>query len=90
MSSLNSLRAGPMPTTLDGGQFMASRSAVVTVGDTTINYTGIADPGSSPSDACWLISRVTVNADGSTVTEFPNGNASFDQIWNNHASLSYS
>ena len=84
------LRVGMTPTVLDAAAFMASRSASATVGADTIYYNGYAAPGSVTSAAVWCISRITLAADGTTATEFPGGAATFSQVWDNHAALTYS
>lgn len=53
----------------------------------TYLYLGEAVPGTATSAAGWRISRVT-NADSTIV--WADGDGSFDNIWDNRASLSYS
>lgn len=57
-------------------------------GDANIEYVGKAIPGSATSAAVWQISRID-NTTG-LVLEFADGNSSFDNIWDNRESLSYS
>jgi len=52
----------------------------------TYTYIGKADPGSSTASALWQIQRMT-NADNTIL--FANGNANFNNIWNNRGSLTY-
>lgn len=54
-----------------------------------ITYVGKAVVGSVTSDSVWQISRIT-ETDGDLVVQYADGNASFDNIWDNRASLSYS
>lgn len=56
----------------------------------TIIYRGEAVPGSAESSAVWRIRRITLNAEGDATTEYAEGDAQFDNIWNDRASLSYS
>jgi len=60
------------------------------VGDTLI-YRGWANPGTATSAPSWRIRRTTfVGADEDVVHEWADGNANFDNIWDNRASYSYS
>lgn len=52
----------------------------------TYTYIGHAAPGSATSSAVWRVKRLT-NADATVV--WADGNGSFDNIWDNRASLSY-
>ncbi len=54
-----------------------------------ITYVGKAAVGSVTSDAVWQIQRLTETT-GDLVVQFADGNADFDNIWDNRASLSYS
>jgi hypothetical protein len=67
-----------------GGTKYALRLA--TAGD--IDYVGEAAVGTVTSAALWRIKRVD-NTSG-VIILWADGNASFDNIWNNYASLSYS
>jgi len=55
----------------------------------TVSYVGKAAPGTAETAAAWKISRITVTG---TVTkiELADGNANYDNIWDNRASLTYS
>jgi len=55
-----------------------------------ITYIGKADPGSSEASGVWQISRIDESSPGQTIILFPDGQNSFDKIWDNRASLSYS
>ena len=57
---------------------------------TTIAYVGEAIPGTLDSSASWRIKRLTLGLDDDVVTEWAGGNANFDKVWNDRASLSYS
>lgn len=54
-----------------------------------LRYEGFAEPGTSTSEAGWLIRRYTWN-DGVPDIDYANGEAKFNQIWDNRAGLSYS
>lgn len=51
-------------------------------------YLGSAPFGTSPGAAAWQIKRFNV-ASG-VICQFADGNADFDNVWDNRASLSYS
>lgn len=57
-------------------------------GDT--EYIGKAEAGTQGSEPKWLIKKLVYNAQGlQTATLFANGKVAFDQIWNDHDSLTY-
>ena len=54
-------------------------------------YKGEAIPGSAESAAVWRIRRLSfVGADEDVVEEWAEGTASFDKVWDDRLSLSYS
>ena len=53
-------------------------------------YLGKAQIGSVTSAAVWQIQKLTFGADGDVEITWADGNAAFDNIWDNRASLSYS
>lgn len=55
----------------------------------TVAYAGAAEPGSATSAASWQIQRLTFSGND-VVVEFADGDADFDNVWDNRASLSYS
>lgn len=52
-------------------------------------YIGEAEPGSLTSDPVWRIKKVDFTGDDSAIT-WADGNSNFDNIWDDHLSLSYS
>ncbi len=54
-----------------------------------ITYVGKAAVGSATSSAVWQIQRITETGPDITI-QWADGNASFDNIWDNRASLTYS
>lgn len=54
-----------------------------------ITYIGEADPGESASDATWRIKRLTETGPD-IVIAWADGNANFDNVWNDRLGLSYS
>lgn len=75
---------------MEGSQFLTSRTVSAEVGDTQIMYIGLAYPGSLESDAVWMIQRIAVNSDDSTITLFAAGSAKFNQVWADREHLIYS
>jgi len=55
--------------------------------DATHRWTGLATPGSATSAAVWQISRETI-ADGTVL--WADGDSNFNNIWNDHLTLTYS
>ena len=56
--------------------------------DAATTYEGMAVPGSATSAAVWRIKRVGTVASDVTVL-WADGNANFDNIWDNRLALSY-
>ena len=56
--------------------------------DATTTYVGLAAPGVGTGSAVWQIRRLTSSGNDLTV-EWADGNAEFDNVWDNRASLSY-
>lgn len=54
----------------------------------TITYVGEADPASSTASAVWRIKRL--DSTSGLIVLYAGGAATFNQIWNNRAALSYS
>jgi hypothetical protein len=50
-------------------------------------YFGKADVGSDTSDAVWQVKKFTI---ATGIFTHADGNASFDNVWDNRASLTYS
>ena len=55
----------------------------------TVTYIGKAVPGANTSSASWLIKRITESGTITTVA-YADGNSSFDNVWDNRTSLTYS
>lgn len=54
-------------------------------------YYGLAAPGTATSAPLWQIRRLDYDGTGNLLDElYPNGSASFSNIWDNRAALSYS
>ena len=53
-------------------------------------YRGWAVPGSATSAPSWRIRRTRfIGAEGDVIHDWADGNASFDNIWDDRASLTY-
>ncbi len=90
MISANDLQKRNIPLTGRLDAFLTARTEKVMDGTTAIFYLGSAHPGSAESAAVWVIQRVSIYGNESTDTLFANGKATFDQVWDDRASLSYS
>lgn len=58
--------------------------------DSTIVYKGEAQPGAVDSAAVWRIHRLVLNSEFDVVQTWADGDANFDNIWDDRLSLSYS
>lgn len=56
----------------------------------TLAYLGKAFPGASDASAVWQIQKLAFGTDGDVNITWADGNAAFDNVWNDRASLSYS
>lgn len=54
-----------------------------------VTYFGFAAPGTAEGSAGWRISKETITSGDSSIV-WADGDASFDNVWTNRASLSYS
>lgn len=52
-------------------------------------YQGEATPGVINSVAGWRIKKMIIGEDGDVDTLWADGNANFDNVWNDRASLTY-
>lgn len=55
---------------------------------TNVTYVGLADTGSLGSNAVWRIFKIDETS-GLVIT-YADGNSSFDNVWDNRVSLTYS
>jgi hypothetical protein len=56
----------------------------------TLAYLGKAQVGTATSAAGWQIQKLDFGIDGDVTVTWADGNAGFDNVWDNRASLSYS
>lgn len=59
-------------------------------GSSNLIYVGTAVPGTLTSAASWLIKKLTYSGSNLTQVTFPNGVATYTNIWDNRVSLTYS
>lgn len=55
----------------------------------TVTYIGYAEQGAGTDAASWAIEKIDGDVSGDTVITWA-GNANFDQVWDDRATLSYS
>ncbi len=55
-----------------------------------LTYVGHADPGTATSAALWRIRRLDASSDPDLTIMWADGDDSFDNVWDNRATLSYS
>ena len=54
-------------------------------------YIGKSNPGSTKGDSLWQIRKITYNASNNPIdVQWANGVCSFDKIWDNRVSYTYS
>ena len=56
----------------------------------TAAYLGQAVPGTATSAASWRIQKLTFGGDGDVTSQWADGDANFNNVWDDRASLSYS
>jgi hypothetical protein len=73
-----------------GGSASTDEATRVDVVSSTTTYVGKAAVGSATSASVWKIQRLTSNAEGDLTVEYATGAATYLNVWDNRASLSYS
>ena len=68
---------------------VAGMAREVDLSDSSTWYKGWADVGTATSAASWRIQRITISS-GTYSFDWADGDAEFDNVWDNRASLSYS
>ncbi len=81
---------GPMGATGPQGECVPASSYAIILDESAspITYIGTANPGTFTSEATWQIKRMDETS-GLVIT-FADGNANFDNIWDDRTSLIYS
>lgn len=69
---------------------LPAQSIVTDVANTTVTFVGKASTGTATSASSWLIFKLTTDVNGSITIQYANGSTSYNQIWNDRDSLSYS
>ncbi len=65
------------------------QATIIDEASSTVTYIGKAAIGAATGSASWQIQRLTTS--GGTITiAWADGDADYDNVWNNRASLSYS
>jgi hypothetical protein len=80
--------AKPLPITGSLSLAAANYATRIDEASATVTYIGSADPGSATSGALWQVKKIDSN--NPTSITFADGDALFDNIWDDRASLTYS
>ena len=56
----------------------------------TVAYLGQAVPGTSTGASGWRVQKLVFNAQGDVTCTWADGNANFDNVWDDRTSLTYS
>lgn len=80
---------GPGPQGPAGDEDMPYAKQTDFINDNLL-YRGEAEVGSATSSPVWRIKKVILGNDGDVSETWADGNANFDNIWDNRVSLSYS
>ena len=80
--------AKPLPITGSLSLAAANYATRIDEASGTVTYIGSADPGSANSGALWQIKKID-SSSGTSIT-FADGDALFNNIWDDRASLTYS
>lgn len=76
-------------STLTSSELSADNLALRVDTVDSVIYLGNAVAGTATNSATWKIRRITETGDDAVI-EYADGNAAFDNVWDNRASLSYS
>lgn len=69
--------------------FGGDETVKLDVASSTVTYVGKASPGAATSAAAWKVFRITTNAEGDLDLEYANSAATYANVWDNRASLTY-
>ena len=81
---------GPQGPPGSGGEEEMKYAERVDFASSTVIYRGEAAPGASEGAAVWRVRRMVLGLDNDVTTTWADGNADFDNVWTNRASLGYS
>lgn len=65
------------------------KKTILDVVDAVTSYYGVAPAGAATSEAVWMIQKLTFGPGNSMLTQHADGNAEFDNVWDNRAGLTY-
>lgn len=71
------------------GSAQVELAQIVDEASSTVTYIGKAQPGSLENAAVWQIKKITISGT-ETITTYADGDADFNNVWDDRASLSYS
>ena len=75
---------------IQGGLGTDAYTQAIAYNGNNAQYLGYAAPGSSKASAVWAIKKLTYSGNLVTDIQWAGGAASFTQVWDDRASLSYS
>lgn len=78
----------PLEVAVVSGGSSSSYATRLDEASSTVTYVGKATTGSSTGSAVWQIQKL--DSTSGLVITWADGDSSFDNVWNNRASLSYS
>lgn len=77
----------------DPGVFQAAffndQAVILDQADTVTLYVCLSKPGSSSASAVWKVLRLDTSTSNQTIIKYADGNANYDNIAANRASLTY-
>ncbi len=88
-ASAVNIQDGGNSITVDGEVSSPDYALVMDEASSTVTYVGLAVEGTATSAASWKIKKITISGTVTSIT-WADGNNSFDNVWDNRASLSYS
>lgn len=78
----------PLEVSVVAGGSVSNYATIVDEASATITYVGKATPGTATASALWQIQKIDTTGD-LTIT-WADGNADFDNVWNDRATITYS
>jgi hypothetical protein len=78
----------PLEVSVVAGGSVSNYATIVDEASATITYVGKALPGTATASALWQVQKIDTSGD-LTIT-WADGNADFDNVWNDRATLIYS
>lgn len=78
----------PLEVSVVAGGNASNYATIVDEASATITYVGKALPGTTTSSALWQIQRIDTTGD--LTIKWADGNADFDNVWDDRVSLTYS